>query len=217
MIHAMRSSRRGGSLRLFRGDKPRWAHSRSATLRRQVLDAARTGIPLSLSSDRPEKSTPAITIPASIIHDILSNKYDPLHFRGLRLEGLFIEGDLDLSFLNWNGELALISCHMTGSVVLDHARVVGRVVLDGSRVKSLRALNAAIEGSLLIRNGFRADEGFYGIGIRVSGSLNMSDGHLTAPKRSPQDGRLSYFEPSLAICLCRAANSKAESMRQASL
>lgn len=164
---------------------PSWKSVRigqAKKLEQAVRRAAATGDELVISTELPNIATPSNTVSAAVIRAALSGADKPLHYRGLRIRGCHIEGDLDLSYLHWKGELRLESCRFSGDLILDYARLVGKIDLDGSHVRRVSAVNAVIDGSFMMRDGFKAEEGIYGIGLRVTGSLNCRRSHVTAPK-----------------------------------
>jgi hypothetical protein len=178
----------------FRSGKLR---NSTLSLGNAVLSAARDGTELNLSDTVPDLPSRQNRVQAATIRDAIVGKRHPLHYRGLHLQGFFIEGDLDLSFARWSGELSLTRCRFTGAVVLDHAKVEGRIVLDGSHVRMVSAHNAAIDGAFLLRDGFTADEGFYGLGIRVSNALNLRGSHVIAPRSKPTRMAVELFRANL--------------------
>lgn len=137
---------------------------------------------LEIATTRPIAPCPNNLIPAVLLQDLLVAKKQQLGRGRLRLRGFYIDGDLDLSFINWRGELALIDCYLNGSLILDHARVTGEISFDGTRVERFRARSAVIDGSLSMSDGFSAEHGVYAIGITVKNSLSMRHCRIVGPK-----------------------------------
>ncbi|WP_313676820.1 hypothetical protein [Mycolicibacterium sp.] len=155
---------------------------RGKSLVDQVFDAARKGVALEIASERPNLSLEGNTVPASIIHDALAGEVIPLHRRGLTLRGLFIAGDVDLSYLQWHGQLSLLNCRIDGEIVLDHSKPMGEVRFDGSCTKRVSARSAAIDGNFFMRDGFCSKEGIYAIGLRVSNSFSLRRSQICGPE-----------------------------------
>src|ERR1700758_5049387 len=76
----------------------------------KVIKAGLDGTELIASDVTPSAATPANRLSGQLLAELVSGNYGSLHFRGLRLKGFYIEGDIDLSFLEWNGQLALRYC-----------------------------------------------------------------------------------------------------------
>ncbi len=73
----------------------------------------------------------------------------------------------------------------------------GSVRLDGSQTRELEAVDARIEVSLYLRNGFTANRGLRGLGMVVTGSLSARKSVLTAPPDSPGRAALDIFRSSV--------------------
>jgi hypothetical protein len=130
---------------------------------------------------------------AEVIRDALAGRYGPLHYRGLRLQGLHVAEDLDLSYLAWNGELRLENCRIDGKLSLFHVRVAGQVNLAGSHVQSFDGVSAAITGSLLLWKGFRSERGVRLIGATVTNSLNFRGSYIAGSQDNPKLYAIEMF------------------------
>ncbi len=159
----------------------------------RVIRAGLTGTELELAEGRPAAPSAANRIPGGLIHDVLAGKHGTLHHRGLRLKGLYIDGSIDLSFLHWHGALALEACTISGDLVLDHCRPTTVITLDGSHARWISARNAAIDGTIFLRDGFRSDRGFYGLGMSVSGSLCMQNSIFHGPEDNVAQLAINLF------------------------
>ncbi|WP_157110604.1 hypothetical protein [Nocardia anaemiae] len=168
----------------------RW---RSPSLRQQVIQAALTGTELVASQQRPTEPESSNQIDGELIYEALSGKYGPLHHRGLLLTGLYVKGDLDLSRLAWTGELALQQCHIEGDIDLAGARPVGDVNLEGSWLQTLNIRSAVIDGNLIMRGGFHAKRGIYGIGATITAAFNLRDGSVSAPEEKAGTMAIEIF------------------------
>jgi hypothetical protein len=195
--------------RAIRSSKP------TQGLDKKVLFAAKGGHEYVLSETLPVEPLVSNTIQASTICRALTDKRNPLHYRGLRLQGFYIAGDLDLAFAHWTGELSLVNCKLDGRLILDHAKVVGRVKLNGSHADLVSTINAVIDGAFLMRDGFTSCNGFFGLGIRVSGSLNLRNSHIIGPESKPQRMAVELFRANLGDLSFTGQNSMVESTLQA--
>jgi hypothetical protein len=112
-----------------------------------------------------------------------------LDSRGARLEGVIVEGGLDLSAVKYDRPIAFERCTFEGPIVLRNARL-GPVSLARSRARYCDARSAAITGDFdcagvelhspeQFDDVFGAQQGryaFIGWEMEVSGSLSLNDG-----------------------------------------
>lgn len=174
------------------------AQHRLSTLERQVIESARRGAALSAGGDLPKPAHDASRlISAEVVRDAVAGVHYPLHQRGLRLEGFEIDGDIDLSYLSWQGELTLKRCYVHGEIILDYARPVGRICFDHSHVRRVAAFGAAINGDFYMRDNFRATEGIYALGLTVTNALNMRRCFVTGPRDMPRRCAIEIFRAEL--------------------
>lgn len=152
--------------------------SRSTRLQDRVVRAAQTGAELVVSDIRPDSANNENQIAGELIYEILSGTHGAIHHRGIRLRGVYVEGDINLYHLQWNGPLHLIRCTIAGDIVLDYARPTASIILDDCTAKYVTARNAVINGSVFIRRSALTESGFNGGNLTVKGALNMTGSHF---------------------------------------
>jgi hypothetical protein len=145
---------------------------------------------------RPRRDEAEFVVPGSVVRDLVLGRHGQLPSPVVRLTGVVIEGDIDLSYCEWRGNLTLLRCRVNGAVNLAHAHVRGRVSLTESIVKRIDVSNASIDGPLLFKRGYARD-GFFGLGLTVSGSLNLSGSVLVAPHNKPNQCAVELFRAKL--------------------
>lgn len=160
--------------------------ARLGDIEREIVRSALTGEPFEAAADLPTPDDMSCVVSAAVIRDALAGVYGPLHYRGLRLRGVRVAEDLDLSYLSWRGALGLEKCRVDGDVILSFAHPVGEVDFCASHVRTLLATGAFVEGSLLLCAGFRSEQGVRMVGARISDSLRLSDSHITGPQDNPR-------------------------------
>jgi hypothetical protein len=92
-------------------------------------------------------------------------------YRGLDLQGMRIDGELDLEFSEIKFSLRARLCAFSGDISLWDAQLRG-FYLVGCQIKSLNANRAIINGSLFLRDGFKAEGGVDLVGIKIAGYLD---------------------------------------------
>jgi hypothetical protein len=158
-----------------------FAGMRLKPLARRIIEAAELGEDLLISDTRPSRGVSTNCVSGQFLHDLLTGRMGKLHFRGICLTGLYIDGDIDLSFLEWRGQIALRRCHIHGSLILKRARVTGEVDLEGTHLERLYIQNALIDGNLRMREGFHAAQGIYAIGVTITGTFSLRESSVAAP------------------------------------
>ncbi|MDQ3740212.1 MAG: hypothetical protein M3320_00240 [Actinomycetota bacterium] len=160
---------------------------------RLVVEAALAGEELADVEDAPDEER---VIDGGLVREILSGIYGPPHWRGLRVSGITIRGDVDLSYCEWRGRLQLDDCTILGDVDLTYARGSGQIVLDRSTMGSVVAANCELTGSLQIRRATVAG-GFSGVGMSVAGVLNLDRSTFRAPADFPNRSAVGLYRAKL--------------------
>ncbi|MEV6277069.1 hypothetical protein [Nocardia sp. NPDC051832] len=153
---------------------------RTSQLRRRVIEAGTTGLVFKIAGTRPQMANSDNSIDGQLISEILAGRFGQLHRYGLRLQGLCIRGDIDLSNLTWKGALHLKDCYIQGDINMNYAHVTGEVTFDRSSIGYVSARYARIEGTFNIRRAELFEGGFGGAGMVVTGGLNMHHSVFTA-------------------------------------
>jgi hypothetical protein len=139
---------------------------------------------------------PGSTITGVLVAELLRGNHGDLPGGRLTLQGLRIDGDVDLTYLAWTGRLQLLQCTIDGDLLLEYARIQGEVRLAGTSVREIDAVGARIDGSLTMTDGFRAARGLRGLGLVVTGTFRLSDATLVAPEDLPSRAALDIFRSS---------------------
>lgn len=101
----------------------------------------------------------------------------PVHEKGLEIEQAYIEGDLDLDCCECVSQLNVIDSYFADSVVLLDAHLKG-LNLTGSRVVAIAGDRTTIDGSVLLRHGFKAEGSVRFISATIGANLDCGDGRL---------------------------------------
>ena len=95
--------------------------------------------------------------------------------RGLVIQGVRIEGILDLSSIQFPYPCELLNCSIAGGVILfDSAFLL--LSLSGSYTGPIYADGMKVAGSVFLRNGFRAEGEVRLLGATLVGNLDCEDG-----------------------------------------
>ncbi len=116
---------------------------------------------------------------ADLLHALLLGEIDdvPLHPKGARLRGAWIDGDLDFEGCEFSRPVKLFTCQFSGEVVFLDAPVPA-LYLSGSDVANLILHRLRSDGDVHLRQGFRAQAGVNLGGAQITGSLTCDGGHF---------------------------------------
>ncbi|HWT92922.1 MAG TPA: hypothetical protein VN238_07990 [Solirubrobacteraceae bacterium] len=153
-------------------------------LERRLIAAAVAGKAIDLDGQAPVRG--------SLVREILTGQHGTLHWKGLRVRGLTLEGGVDLSYCEWRGRLELKRCRIAGDIDLTYAKAAGAIVLDDSRVRTIIANNLELTGSLQARRAI-ITRGFRGVGMQVAGALNLTDATVCAREDTPNRMAVSLY------------------------
>lgn len=144
-----------------------------------------------------QPSAGAEAIPGHVIRQLVEGRFGDLAVPRIRIHGVLIAGDVDLSYVHWQGELDLRSCRVEGDVILKHGLFKGDLVLDHAWIARLDLAYVEIDGRLRVRHA-QIDRGIYGPGARVSGAFSLRDTQVTAPRDQPNRSAIDLFRAHLA-------------------
>jgi hypothetical protein len=135
-----------------------------------------------LGDDLPARSTPQNTIRAGFLRFLIlgGDAATPVHECGVRLQGGWIQAPLDLSGAESAGDVYLTKCWFDEPLSLYQARIKGSLILPGSRVKELAADRLRCEGSVFLRDGFKAEGEVRLLGAKISGNLDCGNARFAA-------------------------------------
>jgi hypothetical protein len=100
---------------------------------------------------------------------------------GIKIYGARVDGDLNLEDTQIAFSLVTWKCAFNGNVLLRHTHIKALYLL-ASRVNALNAEGAEIDGSLFLRNDFKADGDVNLLGAKIGGSLECDGAQLSNPK-----------------------------------
>ncbi|MEM9037773.1 MAG: hypothetical protein AAGD18_24515 [Actinomycetota bacterium] len=110
----------------------------------------------------------------------------PKAWRGIRIRGADVRGPIDLSYATVDVPLAFWRCDVHGHVSLDYARI-RHLDLERSHLRrGLSARHVNVDGSVLLANRVRIEQGTTLVGARISGDLSC-EGSAFIAKRDEHD------------------------------
>lgn len=127
----------------------------------------------------PDEEDASNRVRADLLHALLLGEIDdvPLHPKGARLRGAWIDGDLDFEGCEFSRPVKLFTCRFSGEVVFLDAHVPS-LYLSGSDVANLILHRLRSDGDVHLRQGFRAQAGVNLGGAQITGSLTCDGGHF---------------------------------------
>ena len=140
-----------------------------------LREACKTGDVAKINEQRPSQPTPQNTIRPGFLRFVAlgGDETLPVHEKGVRIEGAWIKGSLDLVACHLRAPLMLEKCAIEGNVVLRNAHIVG-LNLPGCHIDGLFANRLVCDGSIFLRDGFCADGEVRLGGARIGGNLSFS-------------------------------------------
>ncbi len=132
-----------------------------------------TGIPATLE-ERAKR-----TIRAGLVRFLALGGGDatPVHEKGVRIRGAFIDGDLDLEGCTLEGNLELENCELSGTLTLRNART-RNISLEGTRCRDIKADAVEVSGAFLMRQGFVASGPVRLLGAKIDSTLECDGGRF---------------------------------------
>jgi hypothetical protein len=127
----------------------------------------------------PDEEDASYRVRADLLHALLLGEIDdvPLHPKGVRLRGAWIDGDLASEGCEFSRPVKLFTCRFSGEVVFLDAHVPA-LYLSGSDVANLILHRLRSDGDVHLRQGFRAQAGVNLGGAQITGSLTCDGGHF---------------------------------------
>ena len=143
----------------------------------KLLEAARAGEICKIGTGRAKKATRDNRLRASFIRFLAlgGDAEAAVHESGVRLEGAYVDGDLDLWGCNDVKPIALSACRIAGAVILRHARIP-HFDLGDSHVVEIQGKGAKITGDVRLNDGFEAEGAVRLTGAEIGGGLNCTGG-----------------------------------------
>lgn len=172
----------------------------------KLLDAVPTGTIAQCGSANEQDNDPnnasawpdQRTIRSSIVQWLCTDKEALTHNSSLRIStrhAKFI-GELDLSGTSLGFSLSLLSCAVPEGISLPEARL-RKLDLAGTVCGNLIASGLTVEGSMLLRYGFRSHGPVVLAGATVRGDLECVDAHIGEPTTSPVPALKFALQPNV--------------------
>jgi len=139
---------------------------------------------------RPTAANKDVTVRATLVRHLLLTA--PLHDKGVRLRGAWIDGALDLQGCDCARDLSLSQCHLAEPLNLVNSRLRGLHV-SGCRLSGIAADNACFGGSVYLRAEPLIEGEISLAGARISGDLQICEARIESPAQD------AIFAPSLRV------------------
>ena len=144
-----------------------------------LLEACRTGDFAWIADERPKKKSDENSIRPAFLRFLAlgGGDDDPVHEKGVQLNGAWIDGGVDLQSCRISSELTLPNCTIAGEFNIRSADLHG-LFLDGSTVKEINGDGLLCRGPLYLRNAFDAAGEVSLVGARINGFLDCTGGQF---------------------------------------
>jgi hypothetical protein len=154
----------------------------------RLVDAARNGEVFRVSRLRPpaplrsgEKAHP---IRAQLLRELLLGRHGEIDPRGVRVQGGYVTGRLDLSYVQATVGLALIECAVEEEIVLRDAHLPW-LVIRATTISTLFGQGMRVGGSVFLDRSFTAlgagnEPAVSLTGAHIGGTLSLADARLTS-------------------------------------
>jgi len=144
---------------------------------RDLIDACRIGEVADFGAQRPRRPDVSNKIRAEIVRFLAlgGDVRTPVHTEGVRIQGAWIEGDINLQSVDLKYPLVIWDSTIDGDVLLFDAHI-RHLNLGGSQIRSLRADRLHCSGGVFLRHGFEALGCIRLSGARIGGDADFSRG-----------------------------------------
>lgn len=110
-----------------------------------------------------------------------------LYYKGIRIKGARIVGQLDFEAMNLSAPLTLLNCWIEEEVNLTNAAAIN-LDFSGSRLKGINGEGLALKGSFHITKGFKCNGKISLRNAVVKGSIYANQGQIINPHNYALDG-----------------------------
>ena len=150
------------------------------TAERKLLQACRTGEIAVISKQRPQQTTEENTVRAGFLRFLLlgGDHSTPVHERGVRLQGAWVAGELDLENTATFSAIYCAACTFTEPLILRRSSLRGGLFLMGSAVPGIEGDGLVTTGVVFLRDGFQATGTVRLLGAQIDGNLECSNGQF---------------------------------------
>jgi len=142
----------------------------------KLLDACRSGETADISEQRPERPGVLNTVRASFLRFLAlgGDEHAPVHENGVSLQGVWVEGELNLVSAILPHSLGLINCYLS-TINLRYSNVHGFVAFQGCYVDSFDGDCMVCGGDVFLNEGFTAASTVRLANAQIRGSLDCSN------------------------------------------
>jgi len=129
---------------------------------------------------RPKEPRDSVTIRADLVRFAMRKGNDlyPTHWRGPRIKGAWIAGQIGLSLCKTEFALRALNCHFDEELHLFDAEIFG-VEIDGSWCPGMKAYRLRTAGPVLLENGFHSTGEIDLDYARIDGRLGLEGAFLS--------------------------------------
>ena len=146
----------------------------------RLREACRTGTVAIIAHTRPETASDENIVRAGFLRFLLlgGDPTTPVHERGVRLVGAWIEGELDLENTATTSAVDCTRCHFIEPLILRRSSLPGGLFLQGSKVPGIGGDGLVTNGSVFLRDGFQAAGTVRLPSAKIGGILSCSRGQF---------------------------------------
>ena len=148
----------------------------------KLLEASLAGEECVLSEERPESPTEDNRVRSAFLRFLVlgGDETAPVHEKGIRLKGAFIDDAIDLDYTDGVRPLCLMQCWIDGPLLARNSHFVD-LVLDGSRCQGATFDDTKFDGNVSFRDRFLSDGSMRLRGAEIGGDLDMLGATLNNP------------------------------------
>ena len=151
---------------------------------RQLLEAWQKGETCVLGTSRPDAETKDNRIRAEFLRflSLGGEAGNPVHEKGIRLQGAWITEQLDLNACRVPVSWAVTHSHFQMAILMLDAEFCVSMSLTGSHILGLTADGAVIKGGVFLSHGFSAQGAIRLLGAQIGGNLDCTRATLKVEK-----------------------------------
>jgi hypothetical protein len=163
----------------------------------KLLESCRSGDDCVIAAFRPKADGKSVvnSVRAGFLRFLILGGDDenPVHERGVRIKGAWIDDVLDLQGVASSGAVSAIRCWFDQRPDLRNAHISGVLNLTGSRVPGLKGDRLTCASGLFCRDKFFSEGEVRLLGAEIGGSLSFRGANFNRPLkgRKPAGGALS--------------------------
>lgn len=147
---------------------------------RTLLQACRIGEIAVISEQRPQQATDENTVRAGFLRFLLlgGDHSTPVHERGVRLQGAWVAGALDLENTATVSAIYCVACTFAEQLILRRSKLPGGLFLMRSEVPGIEGDGLIATGGVFLRDGFQATGEVQLLGAKIGSDLDCGNGQF---------------------------------------